>query len=75
MPTIAHWTEAERDLFSHKLEELIHGPNPDQKIGFILITFPITEASRASMTSNTPVRMIQTVMYSLLKGLVERPSQ
>lgn len=75
MPTIADWTEAERDLFSHKLEELIHGPNPDQKIGFILITFPIIEASRATMYSNTPVRMIQAVMYSLLKGLVERLPQ
>ena len=67
---IATWSEAEKDQFCHKLEELLHGPNPTRKIGFILITFPVQDASRASVQSNCDTQMNRVVLYELLKGLV-----
>lgn len=69
MTDILQWTDAEIDQFTHKFEELIHGPHPTRKVGFITIVFPITEDARAKMLSNVERRMITNVMYQFLKEL------
>jgi hypothetical protein len=69
MTDILQWTDAESEQFTHKFEELIHGPQPARKVGFITIVFPVEEDARAKMYSNVNRRMIINVMYQLLKAL------
>lgn len=70
MTDILQWTDAEIEQFTHKFEELIHGPQPDRKVGFITIVFPVEERARAKMYSNVQRRIIINVMYQLLKAFV-----
>lgn len=73
MPDIIDWTGGERDQFSHKLEELIHGPTPTRKIGFVLTVFPITEhGSRATVLANVPSITVANVLYPILRGIMEK---
>ena len=72
MPDIAQWSESEKDLFCKKLEELIHGPNPTLKIGFILVTYPVEDKTRADVRSNCDAQMNTVVLYTILKGLTTK---
>lgn len=70
---ITHWSDSEIELFSHKLEEIIHGSTgSSQRIGFIFISYPITDSARAKMLSNCDGQMVLTVLYKILQALVDR---
>jgi hypothetical protein len=71
MTDIIEWTDAEIDQFTHKFEELIHGPQPTRKVGFITMVFPVELNARATMYSNVERRMIINVMYQMLKVLAD----
>lgn len=78
MANITQWSEGECELFSHKLEEIIHGPVFDPlapKLGFIMIAFPLTDESAAKMFSNCDGQTVVTVMYKVLQGLVDRETR
>jgi hypothetical protein len=69
--TIANWTPNQRETFSHKLEEIIHGPGPiDGSVGFVCITYPITDTASAVLMSNSERQMVIEVLYQVLKSLV-----
>ena len=68
---ISQWSEGELEQFSHKLEEIIHGPSGvDGSVGFIMISYPIRNVAKAKLLSNSNRQMIIEVMYQCLKGLV-----
>lgn len=72
MPSLDHWSEGELEAFSHKLEEIIHGPSGvDGSIGFIFIAYPIANISKAKLLSNSDRQMVIEVMYQCLKGLTQ----
>lgn len=72
MTNITQWTEGELEIFSHKLEEIIHGPKGHKgEVGFIMIAFPITDDAKARMMSNVDGQMVVTVLYKILQGLVD----
>lgn len=75
MANITQWSEGECELFSHKLEEIIHGPVFDPlapKLGFIMIAFPLSDESAAKMFSNCDGQTVVTVMVKVLKKMTER---
>lgn len=72
MTNITQWSEGELETFSHKLEEIIHGPKGHKgEVGFIMIAFPITDDAKARMMSNVDGQMVVTVLYKILQGLVD----
>lgn len=76
MPNITQWTDGELEIFSHKLEEIIHGPRGHKgEIGFIMIAFPITDDAKVRMVSNVDGQMVVTVLYKILQGLVDRETK
>lgn len=76
MTNITRWSDSERQQFSHKLEEIIHGPSGvDGSVGFICITYPITESARAVLMSNSDRGMVIEVLYQTLKSLTQQRLQ
>lgn len=71
MPNITQWTPSELEHFSHKLEEIISGPDgsPGQ-VGFIFIAYPLTDTARAKMLSNCPEQTVIVALYKILQQLV-----
>jgi hypothetical protein len=69
---ITQWSPGELEIFSHKLEQVIHGPDAVGKVGFIFIAYPITNESAAKMLSNCDGQTVVTVLYKVLQGLVDR---
>jgi hypothetical protein len=70
---ITRWTEGELETFSHKLEQIISGPNPKGRSpGFIMIAFPLNDQAKARMMSNCDGQVVLTVLYKILQGLVDR---
>lgn len=70
---ITHWSLGELETFSHKLEEIIHGPTgSSQRVGFIFIAYPLEDSAKAKMLSNCDGQVVLTVLYKVLQALVDR---
>lgn len=69
MSDFTKWSEDEIQQFSHKIEEIIHGPNPSfnqQKIGFAIAIFPLTKDAKLRLLSNVPQQMVEVVLQQIL---------
>lgn len=75
MADITQWSPGECETFSHKLEEIIHGPTHDPlapKVGFIMFAYPLADESLAKMFSNCDGQTVVTVLYKVLQKLVDQ---
>lgn len=69
---ITQWSDGDLEIFSHKLEQIIHGPDNIGKVGFIMISYPITNVARAKLLSNCDGQTVVTVLYKILQALVDK---
>lgn len=72
---ITQWSPGELETFSHKLEEIIHGPDHVGKVGFIFVCYPLTDESAAKMLSNCDGQTVVTVLMKVLQALVDKESR